>query len=85
MIFRIKNKILRFIKQGFAIIDKPFISLSMLMYKLVVFLRSKSKEEYTASLNMRSWDNRDDFNTHVFLSRWIFFVIAFLIIYLVKR
>ena len=82
MIFRIKNKILRFIKQGFVIIDKPFISLSMLTYKLVVFLRSKSKEEYTASLYMRSWDNRDDFNTHVFLSRLIFFVIVILVVYL---
>ena len=83
--FVIKKLIFKFIQNIFRYVDKPFVSLCKQTYKILVFFKANDKEEYNSMMNMRSWDNRDDFNTHVFLSRLIFFVIAFLIIYLVKR
>lgn len=71
-IFVIKKLIFKFIQSIFKYVDKPFVSLCKQTYKLLVFFKAKNKEEYDSMMNMRSWNNRDDFGNHVFLSRLVF-------------
>lgn len=76
-IFVIKKLIFKFIQSIFRYVDKPFVSLCKQTYKILVFFKANDKEEYNSMMNMRSWNNRDDFSSHVFLSRLVFlFIIA---------
>ena len=84
-IFVIKKLIFKFIQSIFIYVDKPFVSLCKQTYKILIFFKAKDKEEYDSMMNMRSWNNRDDFGTHVFLSRLVFLVIITLTAFLLTE
>ena len=84
-IFVIKKLIFKFIQSIFRYIDKPFVMICGQTYKLVVFFKANDKEEYDSMMNMRSWNNRDDFSSHVFLSRLVFLVIIVLTAFLMTE
>ena len=84
-IFVIKKLIFKFIQSVFRYMDKPFVSLCKQTYKLLVFFKANNKEEYDSMMNMRSWNNRDDFSIYVFLSRLVFLVIIALTAFLLTE
>lgn len=84
-IFVIKKLIFKFIQSIFKYVDKPFVSLCKQTYKLLVFFKANDKEEYDSMMNMRSWNNKDDFSTHVFLSRLVFLSIIALTAFLLTE
>ena len=84
-IFVIKKLIFKFIQSIFRNVDKPFVSLCKQTYKILVFFKANDKEEYNYMMNMRSWNNRDDFSSHVFLSRLVFLVIIVLTVFLLTE
>ena len=84
-IFLMKNMLFKFIQSVFRYMDKPFVLMCKQTYKLVVFFKANNKEEYDSMMNMRSWNNRDDFSTHVFLSRLVFLVIIALTTFLLTE
>ena len=65
--------------------DKPFVLLCKQTYKILVFFKANDKEEYDSMMNMRSWNNRDDFSIYVFLSRLVFLVIIALTAFLLTE
>lgn len=84
-IFVIKKLIFKFIQSIFRYVDKPFVSLCKQTYKILVFFKANNKEEYDSMMDMRSWDNRYDFSTHVFLSRVVFLSIIALTAFLLTE
>ena len=84
-IFLMKNMLFKFIQSVFRYMDKPFVLMCKQTYKLVVFFKANNKEEYDSMMNMRSWNNRDDFSTHVFLSKLVFLVIIALTTFLLTE
>lgn len=84
-IFVIKKLIFKFIQSIFRYVDKPFVMICGQTYKLVVFFKANNKGEYDSMMDMRSWNNRDDFGTHVFLSRLVFLVIIVLTAFLLTE
>lgn len=84
-IFVIKKLIFKFIQSVLRYMDKPFVLMCKQTYKILVFFKANNKEEYDSMMNMRSWNNRDDFGDHVFLSRLVFLVIIALTAYLLTE
>ena len=84
-IFLMKNMLFKFIQSVFRYMDKPFVLMCKQTYKLVVFFKANNKEEYDSMMNMRSWNNKDDFSIHVFLSRLVFLVIIALTTFLLTE
>ena len=84
-IFVIKKLIFKFIQSIFRYVDKPFVSLCKQTYKILVFFKANDKEEYDSMMNMRSWNNRDDFSSYVFLSRLVFLFIILLTTFLLTE
>ena len=84
-IFLMKNMLFKFIQSVFRYMDKPFVLMCKQTYKLVVFFKANNKEEYDSMMNMRSWNNRDDFGNHVFLSRLVFLSIIALTAFLLTE
>ncbi len=84
-IFVIKRLIFKFIQSIFRYMDKPFVLLCKQTYKILVFFKANDKEEYDSMMNMRSWNNRDDFSIYVFLSRLVFLVIIALTAFLLTE
>lgn len=84
-IFVIKKLIFKFIQSIFKYVDKPFVSLCKQTYKLLVFFKATNKKEYDSMMDMRSWNNRDDFGNYVFLSRLVFLSIIALTAFLLTE